>query len=271
MYYLNKNAKKWTTGTPVFRLGIGLLLTLAALVIRKLLHPLIEPHVPFLFFVIASIITEFFFGIIAAFVSLMLGMSLGLYFFIEPYGTLSIPTGDDFIAMASNVIIAIIAIILLEYLRRSQYSTKLMLNVVNSQRRSLMEVYNQLLFQQRKSHAFVKEVTSSFGAMDRILLLVPLGHPPYRMPAWHRITGGEDGEDKNLEWHTMIHPDEDAMMQHEIEHAESLPVGSKKSLRFRVKTALNDYHWIDGVLWTIHYRQHWRMTVLAANNCPAGA
>ena len=266
MSYLNKNSKKWTTGTPVFRLGMGLLLTLAALAVRKILHPVIEPHLPFLFFVIASIITEFFFGITAAFASLIIGMSLGLYFFIEPYGTLSIPTGEDFIAMASNLIIAIITIFLLEYLRRSHYSTKLMLSVVNSQRRSLLEVYNQLLFQQRKSHAFVKEVTSSFAAMDQILLLMPFGHPPYRMPAWHRITGGEDGEDKNLEWHTMIHPEEDAMMQREFEQAEHLPVGSKKSLRFRVKTALYDYQWVDGVLWTIHYRQHWRMTVLVANN-----
>ncbi|RFP18851.1 MULTISPECIES: DUF4118 domain-containing protein [unclassified Duganella] len=266
MSYLNKNSKKWTTGTPVFRLGMGLLLTLAALAIRKILHPFIEPHVPFLFFVIASITTEFFFGITAAFVSMIIGMSLGLYFFMAPYGTLSIPTGDDFIAMASNLIIAIITILLLEYLRRSHYSTKLMLSVVNSQRRSLLEVYNQLLFQQRKSHAFVKEVTSSFAAMDQILLLMPFGHLPYRMPAWHRITGGDDGEDKNLEWHTMIHPDEDAMMQRELSQAEHLPVGSKKTLRFRVKTALNDYQWVDGILWTIHYRQHWRMTVLVANN-----
>ncbi|WP_394780498.1 DUF4118 domain-containing protein [Undibacterium sp.] len=265
MSYLNKNAKNWAMGTPASRLGISLLITLFAFAIRKILHPYIEPHVPFHFFVGAAIITEFFVGVAPALVSLSIGIPLGLYYFVKPYDVLGIPTGDDFIVMTNNLIIAIIAIFLLEYLRRSQYSTKLMLSVVNSQRRSLLEVYNQLLFQQRKSRAFVKEVTSSFAAMDQILLLMPFGHPPYRMPAWHRITGEEDGEDKNLEWHTMIHPEEDAMMQCELAAAEHLPVGGKKALRFRVKNAQGDYLWIDGVLSTIHYRQHWRMTVLVAN------
>ena len=156
---------------------------------------------------------------------------------------------DDIIVVINSLSIAIISVILLEYLRRAQYSTRLTFNVINSQRRSLLEVYNQVLYQQRKSKGFVKELTSVFSDMDDILLMMPLDQPIYRMPAWYDA----------------IHPEERAALRHDIEAADNIPIGAGKPVRFRLQGPDGEYRWIDAALRTIHYRRQWRITVLAAD------
>lgn len=265
MSYMNKNAKRWAKGSLLARYGGALLITLVAFAIRKTIHPYIQPHAPFQFVIVASIITEFFAGIAPAILSLTVGMVLGAYFFVMPFNVFDGVGSDDVIVVINNLSIAIISVILLEYLRRAQYSTRLTFNVINSQRRSLLEVYNQVLYQQRKSKGFVKEMTSVFSGMDDILLMVPLGQPAYRMPAWYRLTGDRHGDDGGSAWRDAIHPEDRAALEHEIDAAGSVPVGNAKALRFRVRSAEGDYRWVDTTLRTIQYRQQWRMTVLAAD------
>jgi K+-sensing histidine kinase KdpD len=269
MSYLNKNAKRWAAGSPGLRLGVALLITIAAFAIRKTIHPYVQPHVPFHFVVAAAIVTEFFAGLVPAIVSLIIGMALGFYYFLKPYNSFSVPTEHDFIIMIINVIIAMMAILLLEYLRRSQYSTKLTVGVVNSQRRSLLEVYNQMLFQQRKSQVFARELTSTFAAMDHMLLLTAPGQIPYRMPAWYRMTGEQNADDRESEWDGMIHPDDRDMLRHELQSAENPAAAASKPLRFRLKTRDDEYRWINGAMRTIHYRRQWRMTVVCVNEAEA--
>lgn len=266
MSYMNKNAKRWAKGSLVTRFGGALLITLVAFAIRKMIHPYVQPHAPFQFVIVAAIMTEFYAGIAPALLSLTVGMVLGAYYFLKPFNVFDGVGSDDIVVVINSLSIAIISVILLEYLRRAQYSTRLTFNVINSQRRSLLEVYNQVLYQQRKSKGFVKELTSVFSEMDDILLMMPLGQPIYRMPAWYRITGERNGNGEDASaWHDAIHPEERAALRHDIEGGENIPVGTSKPLRFRLQAPDGDYRWIDATLRTIHYRRQWRITVLAAD------
>lgn len=272
MSYMNKNAKRWAKGSLLTRFGGALLITLVAFSIRKMIHPYVQPHAPFQFVIVATIMTEFFAGIAPAMLSLAVGMTLGAYYFMRPFNVFDGVGSDDVIVVINNLSIAIISVILLEYLRRAQYSTRLTINVINSQRRSLLEVYNQVLYQQRKSKGFVKELTSVFADMDDILLMMPLGQPAYRMPAWHRITG-ERCDDAvaaaDAAWYDAIHPDDQAALRHDVDAADSLPAGNNTAVSFRLKSADGEYRTVDATLRTIQYRRQWRITVLAASEAPS--
>lgn len=268
MSYMNKNAKRWAKGSLLTRFGGALLITLVAFSIRKIIHPYVQPHAPFQFVIVAAIMTEFFAGIAPAMLSLAVGMTLGAYYFMRPFNVFDGVGSDDVIVVINSLSIAIISVVLLEYLRRAQYSTRLTINVINSQRRSLLEVYNQVLYQQRKSKGFVKELTSVFADMDDILLMMPLGQPAYRMPAWHRITGercDDAAANAGAAWYDAIHPDERATLRHDVEAVDGLPAGTGKPVRFRLKTASGEYRSVDATLKTIHYRRQWRVTVLAVD------
>lgn len=265
MSYMNKNAKRWVKGSLLMRFGGALLITLVAFGIRKAIHPYVQPWAPFQFVIVATIMTEFFAGLAPAILSLTVGMVLGAYYFLRPFNVFDGAGSDDMIVVINSLSIAIISVILLEYLRRAQYSTRLTFNVINSQRRSLLEVYNQVLYQQRKSKGFIKELTAVFSDMDDILLMIPLGQPIYRMPAWYRITSEKSAEDAGAAWYDAIHPEERATLRHDIEAGDAIPVGASKAVRFRLQAADGEYRWIAATLRTIHYRQQWRITILAAD------
>lgn len=264
MVYLSKNSKNWTPGTPLTRLCIGLLITILAFTIRKTIHPFVQPNVPFHLVVVGAIVTEFFVGIAVAFISLAIGLVLAFYYFIPPYGVFTAVTTSDLIIIANNLIVASTAIILLEYLRRANYSSKLTAQVATSQRRSLAEVYNQVLFNQRKSQAFIKDITSTFAAIGDVLFLMPDGQQPYPMPALHLLVNGSPHAAQPAAWRSLIHADDLPMMEQELLGLESLPDSTQKTLRFRLQTGDGSERWVDGLLKAVHYRQQWRMWILLA-------
>lgn len=264
MVYLSKNSKNWTPGTPLTRLCIGLLITILAFTIRKSIHPFVQPNVPFHLVVVGAIVTEFFVGIAVAFLSLAIGLVLAFYYFIPPYDVFTAVTTSDLIIIANNVIVASTAIILLEYLRRANYSSKLTSQVATSQRRSLAEVYNQVLFNQRKSQAFIKDITSTFAAIGDVLFLMPDGQQPYPMPALHLLVNGSPYAAQPAAWRSLIHADDVPMMEKELLGLASLPDSAQKTLRFRLQTGDGSERWVDGLLKAVHYRQQWRMWIMLA-------
>jgi len=120
----NLNAKRWCSNK-----GYGYLVAvfgvLAAFSLRYVLHPFLEGSLPLFFFQVNTIVIAFFFGIGPAILTLVLSGPLLIFFFIEPYGALSVVDQRDVRILFVYVTYTLLTGVLVELLRREQYNAKM--------------------------------------------------------------------------------------------------------------------------------------------------
>lgn len=167
-----KNARSWSTLSRPVGWGAAIIVTAVAFEVRYLLHPWVEPYGAFQAFLFACIVSEYYFGLGPALLSLTMGAILGTYYFVRPYQTFaSMITRSDVIVVGNFVLISLFVIGLIEALRRTLYAKQLLLKVSESRHRISLYRENDRLFLSRKSANTATEVEQLLSRFDRTLLL----------------------------------------------------------------------------------------------------
>ena len=138
MSKLNLNAKRWhpdaKKGFLFGILGVGI-----AFGIRFSLQPVLETNLPLFFFQINTVVITFFFGIFPGLLTLIISLPIITFFFLEPlYSFTSVDTGDIRLVIVYITYTVLMGIII-EWLRRSQYSHRLDLLVNKTISKQLIE------------------------------------------------------------------------------------------------------------------------------------
>ena len=142
MSKLNLNAKRWhpnvKKGFLFGILGVGI-----AFGIRFSLQPVLETNLPLFFFQINTIVITFFFGILPGLLTLLISLPIITFFFLEPlYSFSAVDTGDIRLVVVYITYTLLMGIII-EWLRRSQYSHRLDLLVSKTFAKQLIEQSQQ--------------------------------------------------------------------------------------------------------------------------------
>lgn len=145
-----KNAKRWAAAglEPYF---IGALGLLAATAIRFALHPVVDDHLPMLFYAINCIVIAFLYGFWPSFVVLLASLPTAFFFFVKPYTAFDGVGESDVFTLIVYVTIVISAAILLEWARREQYRAALLARVSDTRYRLLVEADEDRRASQRKT------------------------------------------------------------------------------------------------------------------------
>ena len=138
MSKLNLNAKRWhpdaKKGFLFGILGVGI-----AFGIRFSLQPVLETNLPLFFFQINTVVITFFFGIFPGLLTLLISLPIITFFFLEPlYSFTTVDTGDIRLVIVYITYTVLMGIII-EWLRRSQYSHRLDLLVNKTISKQLIE------------------------------------------------------------------------------------------------------------------------------------
>ncbi|MGZ3237344.1 MAG: DUF4118 domain-containing protein [Burkholderiaceae bacterium] len=153
-----------------------LLITGGVFTIRYILHAYLAGRVAFLPFLLTAQIIAFFYGYTFGFFALVLGALIGSYFFLPPYNSFTLPTGEDFVILTGYFIASGVAIVMIEHLRRSRYSNRLLLMMSQSRYNCLLRLDNHRLHLQRRAtraRQDLSDLLEHFGQV--VLLLLPNG------------------------------------------------------------------------------------------------
>jgi len=137
-----RNARRWAPSGG-WRFLVAITGFFFAFLIQRGLQPFVGPYLPDLFFIIAVILTEFFLGLGPALLSMTVSLFALDIFFVPPFGTFSYLDRSDFIAIVSHLSINLLAIGLIEWLRRVQYQAELLAEVSRSRYDILLRVDNE--------------------------------------------------------------------------------------------------------------------------------
>ncbi|SNX28581.1 protein of unknown function [Polynucleobacter meluiroseus] len=133
-----KNVKRWANsgfaGYYFAILGVFL-----AFCIRFTLHPLLQSGLPMTFFILNTILIALFFGYKPSLLTVVISAPLALFFFVPPYYSFNMPTPGDLFIYLSYILVAIIAVVIIEWLQRERFKAILVSRVSDSRYRLLAQ------------------------------------------------------------------------------------------------------------------------------------
>jgi len=125
------NAKRWAkSGLDGYFAAIcGVFIAFA---IRYTLHPFLEGNLPMTFFILNTIIIALFYGFRPSLLTIAISIPLAFFFFVPPFDSFEIPTAQDSFVFCSYILIAFIAVAIVEWLQRERYKAVLISRVSSS-------------------------------------------------------------------------------------------------------------------------------------------
>ena len=125
------NAKRWAKPgfEGYFAAFFGVCIAFA---IRYTLHPFLQANLPMTFFILNTIIIALFYGYLPSVITILISIPLAFFFFVPPFDSFDIPTAQDSFVFASYILIAFIAVGVVEWLQRERYKAMLIYRVSNS-------------------------------------------------------------------------------------------------------------------------------------------
>ncbi|MGV7244226.1 DUF4118 domain-containing protein [Caballeronia sp. M23-90] len=117
---------------------MALVAALAAFGARELMHPVLEAHMPALFFTIAAVLVGFFLGIGPAILVVAIGVPVADYFFVPPYANFGYFDKEDIILFVGFPAATLLFLGMIEWLRRTQHEAKLFAEVASSRHQMLL-------------------------------------------------------------------------------------------------------------------------------------
>ena len=103
------------------------------------MQPVLDDHLPMLFFAINCVVLAFYYGAQPSLWFLFFSLPTAMFFFTKPFGSFSIVAESDiFISLVYFTLVGLAAI-MIERLRREQYKSSLLARVSDSRYRLLVE------------------------------------------------------------------------------------------------------------------------------------
>ena len=132
------NSKRWAKSGPEGYF-FALFGVFVAFCIRFSLHDFLQGNIPMTFFILNTIVIALFFGYLPSLVTIVFSVPLAFFFFVPPFDSFDTPTPQDGFVFCSYVMIALIAVGIVEWLQRERYKSELMRRVSNSNFQLLSE------------------------------------------------------------------------------------------------------------------------------------
>jgi len=126
-----KNSKRWARGgfEAYFFAVFGVFVAFS---IRYSLHTFLQGNIPMTFFILNTIVIALFFGFIPSILTIVLSIPLAFFFFVPPFDSFDMPTPQDSFVFLSYILIACIAVAIVEWLQRERYKAQLISKVSHS-------------------------------------------------------------------------------------------------------------------------------------------
>ena len=125
------NAKRWAKPgfEGYFAAFCGVCIAFA---IRYTLHPFLQSNLPMTFFILNTIVIALFYGYLPSVLTIVISIPLAFFFFVPPFDSFETPTAQDSFVFISYILIAFIAVGVVEWLQRERYRAILITRVSNS-------------------------------------------------------------------------------------------------------------------------------------------
>ncbi|QKM64683.1 hypothetical protein DCO17_05200 [Polynucleobacter tropicus] len=137
------NSKRWAKSGPEAYF-FALFGVFVAFCIRFSLHGFLQGNIPMTFFIMNTIVIALFYGYLPSLLTILLSIPLAFFFFVPPFDSFDTPTPQDGFVFCSYILIALIAVGIVEWLQRERYKTELMSRVSNSNFQLLSEASSSL-------------------------------------------------------------------------------------------------------------------------------
>ena len=133
-----KNSKRWAKpGIEAYFFAIfGVFVAFS---IRYSLQDFLQGNIPMTFFILNTIIIALFFGYIPSILTIVLSVPIAFFFFVPPFDSYDMPTPQDGFVFLSYILIAFIAVGVVEWLQRERYRAILISKVSDSNFRLLTQ------------------------------------------------------------------------------------------------------------------------------------
>ncbi|QWE15719.1 DUF4118 domain-containing protein [Polynucleobacter sp. AP-Nino-20-G2] len=138
-----KNSKRWArSGAEAYFFAVfGVFVAFS---IRYSLHIFLQGNIPMTFFILNTILIALFYGYVPSLLTIVLSVPLAFFFFVPPFDSFDTPTPQDSFVFLSYILIAFIAVGVVEWLQRERYKAILLTNVSNSNFQLLSEASSSL-------------------------------------------------------------------------------------------------------------------------------
>ena len=138
-----QNSKRWARNGPqVYFLAVfGVFVAFS---IRYSLHTFLQGNLPMTFFILNTILIALFYGFLPSFLTIILSIPLAFFFFVPPFDSFDMPTPQDSFVFMSYILIAFIAVGIVEWLQRERYKAILLTRVSESNFQLLSDVSRSL-------------------------------------------------------------------------------------------------------------------------------
>ena len=137
------NSKRWAKSGPEGYF-FALFGVFVAFCIRFSLHGFLQGNIPMTFFIMNTIVIALFYGYRPSLLTIILSIPLSFFFFVPPFDSFDMPTPQDGFVFSSYILIALIAVGIVEWLQRERYKADLMSRVSNSNFQLLSEASSSL-------------------------------------------------------------------------------------------------------------------------------
>ncbi|MBT8633780.1 DUF4118 domain-containing protein [Polynucleobacter paneuropaeus] len=133
-----KNSKRWAhSGIQGYFFAIfGVFVAFS---IRYSLQDFLQGNIPMTIFIINTIIIALFYGYIPSMLTIILSVPIAFFFFVPPFYSYDMPTPQDGFVFISYILIAFIAVAIVEWLQRERYKAVLISKVSDSNFRLLTQ------------------------------------------------------------------------------------------------------------------------------------
>lgn len=144
-----KNVKHWADSGPkaYFFALLGIFL---AFCVRYSLHGFLQGSMPMTFFIINTVVIALLYGYKPSLLTVVISVPLASFFFVPPFDSYLLPTAQDAFLFCSYIFIALIAVVIIEWLQRERYRAVLISKVSDSRYRLLAKTSSHLRNMQSK-------------------------------------------------------------------------------------------------------------------------
>jgi len=133
-----QNSKSWAKSgaDSIFFAVFGVFIAFS---IRYSLHGFLQGNLPMTFFILNTILIALVYGYIPSILTILISIPLAFFFFVPPFDSFEAPTPQDTFVFLSYILIAFIAVGIVEWLQRERYKAELLTLVSNSNFQLLSE------------------------------------------------------------------------------------------------------------------------------------
>ncbi|MEI7678381.1 MAG: DUF4118 domain-containing protein [Betaproteobacteria bacterium] len=241
-----RNAQRWSPGgwRPFLW---ALAMVSGAFLVRYGLHDFLQEKQPFTLFTFTAILTAFFFGYGPAVMVILVGLLLGVYYFVPPFDAFLMPEFLDLVYVGGYLLISSLSVYMIEGLQRSKYALRLMHEVLESRLEMIERSNAERTLAERVAQENSERFDSLATGLPQILYMRRIdGEFEYLNEQFYRSTGLTAGALGHDGWLAAVQPDDIQVVNEAFERV--VATGIKEELRLRLRMADGPYELFGGPL-----------------------